>query len=312
MKFFDYKFLILLGLTLVVYFIYREVEFLRSKVNKIETELNQKKITNESVPVEPKMIESVKKPVLQLPSVKNNIQSKSPEKVINLDLVSQSLQVPKQIPLDKSSSHQELYSSSSDEDIYTSSEEQDDNTTTEVETESESSKHLAIYSNDNEQFDSAQNSLIDSVEANKLNLKSTMNDIINDLSSESEKSNKSKQQEIDDIIMEKEKQLSEMSSKSSEKSHKSDQNESKLVDSKEVELNELKLAESKENELKLAESKENKSKLAESKENELNELKLADIKNMASKLGITLSRKINGQQKSKTKQELIQDILGNN
>mgnify|MGYP000433056084 CR=1 FL=1 len=44
MKFFDYKFLILLGLTLVVYFIYREVEFLRSKVNKIETELNQKKL----------------------------------------------------------------------------------------------------------------------------------------------------------------------------------------------------------------------------------------------------------------------------
>ena len=308
MKFFDYKFLILLGLTLVVYFIYREVEFLRSKVNKIETELNQKKLTNESVA--PKMIESVKKPVLQLPSVKNNIQSKSPEKVINLDLVSQSLQVPKQIPLDKSSSHQELYSSSSD-DAYTSSEEQDDNTTTEVETEteSESSKHLAIYSNDNEQFDSAQNSLIDSVEANKLNLKSTMDDIINDLSSESEKSNKSKQQEIDDIIMEKEKQLSEMSSKSSEQSHKSDQNELKLDESKEVEL---KLAESKENESKLAESRENESKLAESKENELNELKLADIKNMASKLGITLSRKINGQQKSKTKQELIQDILGNN
>ena len=299
MKFFDYKFLILLGLTLVVYFIYREVEFLRSKVNKIETELNQKKITNESVPVAPKMIESVTKPVLQLPSIKNNIQSKSPEKVINLDLVSQSLQVPKQLPLDKSFSHQELYTSSedNDEELYTY-DEQDDNTTTEV--ESESSKHLAIYSNDNEQFDSAQNSLIDSVEANKLNmdnvnLKSTMNDIINDLSSESEKSNKSKQQEIDDIIMEKEKQLSEMSSKSSEVSHKSDKNKSKEAELKEVESNNLKEAES--NNLK---------------ETELNELKLADIKNMASKLGITLSRKINGQQKTKTKHELIQDILQNN
>ena len=42
MKFFDYKFLILLGLTLVVYFIYREVEYLRSKVDKLEIELKKK------------------------------------------------------------------------------------------------------------------------------------------------------------------------------------------------------------------------------------------------------------------------------
>jgi hypothetical protein len=273
MKFFDYKFLILLGLTLVVYFIYREVEFLRSKVNKIETELNQKKLTTELVSVAPKMLEPVTKPVLQLPSIKNNIQSKSPEKVINLDLVSQSLELPKQLFLNNSISPKELYTSSENDEedqLYTSSDDQNENTSTEI--ESESSKHLAIYSNDNEQFDSAQNSLIDSVEANKLNmdnvdLKSTMDNIINDLSSESEKSNKSKQQEIDEIIIEKEKQLSDMSPKS-------DKNTLKEV--------------------------------------ELNELKLVDIKNMASKLGITFSRKINGQQKTKTKQELIQDILQNN
>jgi hypothetical protein len=287
MKFFDYKFLILLGLTLVVYFIYREVEFLRSKVNKIETELNQKKLTTESIPVAPKMLESVTKPVLQLPSIKNNIQSKSPEKVINLDLVSQSLQLPKQLPLNKSFSPKELYTSSSDDDeqLDTSSDDQNENTSTEI--ESESSKHLAIYSNDNEQFDSAQNSLIDSVEANKLNmdnvdLKSTMDNIINDLSSESEESNKSKQQEIDEIIMEKEKQLSEMSPKSDQ------QKEKQLPDMS---------------------PKSNKQNI---KEAELNELKLADLKNMASKLGITFSRKINGVQKTKTKQELIQDILQNN
>ena len=290
MKFFDYKFLILLGLTLVVYFIYREVEFLRSKVNKIETELNQKKLTTELnqkklttelVPVAskmlesiaPKMLEPVTKPILQLPNIKNNIQSKSPEKVINLDLVTQSLQLPKQFFLNKSFSPKELYTSSEDDEedqLDTSSDDQNENTSTEI--ESESSKHLAIYSNDNEQFDSAQNSLIDSVEANKLNmnnvdLKSTMDNIINDLSSESEKSNKSKQQEIDEIIIEKEKQLSDMSPKS-------DKNTLKEV--------------------------------------ELNELKLVDIKNMASKLGITFSRKINGQQKTKNKQELIQDILQNN
>jgi len=303
MKFFDYKFLILLGLTLVVYFIYREVEFLRSKVNKIETELNQKKLTTESIPVAPKMLESVTKPVLQLPSIKNNIQSKSPEKVINLDLVSQSLQLPKQLPLSKSFSPKELYTSSSDDDdeqLDTSSDDQNENTSTEI--ESESSKHLAIYSNDNEQFDSAQNSLIDSVEANKLNidnvdLKSTMDNIINDLSSESEESNKSKQQEIDEIIMEKEKQLSEMSPKSDQ------QKEKQLPDVS------PKSDQQKEKQLPDVSPKSNKQNI---KEAELNELKLADLKNMASKLGITFSRKINGVQKTKTKQELIQDILQNN
>jgi len=283
MKFFDYKFLILLGLTLVVYFIYREVEYLRGKVNKIEMEINQKKLTNECVPVMTEIIEPVTKPVLQLPSNKNNIQSKSPEKVINLDLVTQSSLDTKQNSLKKTFLTQETYTSSEDnEESYISSDYLDDDTTTEI--KSESSKHLAIYSNDNEQFDSAQNSLIDSVEANKLIgnsviLKSTMEDIINDLS-ESEKSNKLKQQEINDIIIEKDKQLSEMSSKSdelkqlSELSPKTDQNKIK--------------------------------------EDKLNELKLVDIKNMASKLGITFSRKINGSQKTKTKQELIQDILQNN
>jgi hypothetical protein len=39
MKFFDYKFIILLGLTIVVYFIYREIEYLRIKINRIEKDI---------------------------------------------------------------------------------------------------------------------------------------------------------------------------------------------------------------------------------------------------------------------------------
>jgi len=39
MKFFDYKFIILLGLTIVVYFIYREIEYLRTKINRIEKDI---------------------------------------------------------------------------------------------------------------------------------------------------------------------------------------------------------------------------------------------------------------------------------
>ena len=36
-KIFDYKFLIILGLSLVVYFLYREVDFLNKRVAKLET-----------------------------------------------------------------------------------------------------------------------------------------------------------------------------------------------------------------------------------------------------------------------------------
>jgi hypothetical protein len=284
MKFFDYKFLILLGLTLVVYFIYKEVNYLRNKVSKIENELNQKKLIEENETLQIKnnpnlqplveskqflqplveskqflqpLVESKQflqplvesKQFLQ-PLVESNvIYAKSPEKIINIDLVSQTIDKLK----DETSSYEE---------------EQNISTTTDV--ESESSKHLAIYSNDNEQFDSAQNSLIDSVEATKFNienkdLKTTMDNIINDLTSESEKSNKSKQEAIDEIIMEKEKQLSEMSPKSDKKNK----------------ITEL----------------------------ELNEKKLGDIKDIAIKLGITMTKKINGQQRAKTKQDLISEIL---
>jgi len=300
MKFFDYKFLILLGLTLVVYFIYREVEYLRSKVIKIETEINQKKITFN----EPNLRESnvnpqeiISKPTLQKPveiippSIKNNnIPSKSPEKIISLDLVSQSIQHNNFIP---QINQKNFYNNSKENKNITPISEENENTTTNVESESssednkkitsvvesESSKHLAIYSNDNEHYDSTQNSLIDSVEATKFNvenpdLKSTMNNIIDNLSSEKENN----QKEINEIIMEKEKQLSEMSSNSESKLKQLSETSNKTTNKKLTEV-------------------------------ELNEKKLIDIKEIASKLNIVMSKKVNGQQKPKTKQDLIHDIL---
>ena len=39
MKLFDYKFLILLGLTLVVYFIYREILDLKTKISTLENKV---------------------------------------------------------------------------------------------------------------------------------------------------------------------------------------------------------------------------------------------------------------------------------
>lgn len=48
MKIFDYKFLILLGLTLVVYFLYREVESLKKKVKKLNNNLLENKVSNDN------------------------------------------------------------------------------------------------------------------------------------------------------------------------------------------------------------------------------------------------------------------------
>lgn len=389
MRFFDYKFLILLGLTLVVYFIYREVEYLRSKVDKIEAELNQKKLLGDTMCVlEQKTLDKsneqelenkpiVTKPVLQLPKVQEPLKleenfsqpnssknqlipisekepspnlkktfspqpvaiSKSPQKVITLDLTSQSILLP---PTNSSAKSKEagikinkimnkitdILQEKSDGSNDTDDEiEDEDDTTTEL--SSESSKHLAIYSNDNEHYDSTQNSLMESVEANKNevhfnynmdipDLKATMDDIINSLSSdkdskqESEKksetnSNKSsketnpsinlkeiqkaRQQELEEIIGEKEKQLSEMSQKSAS----SASSESAVSQNKEANKQESKLEQAK--------------KLTEQ---ELNDKKLADIKKIAESLKITISKKVNGQQKQKSKQELINEILKNN
>ena len=406
MRFFDYKFLILLGLTLVVYFIYREVEYLRSKVDKIEAELNlnQKKISlNDNSILEFKdhkpntnintseINNNASKPILQLPTNPNsntnsnsnsntntNIileekspsmgkennelvqvkKSHSPPKVICLDLVSQSNQSPSsnllgpigiKFPINirpESSNSKEagikinkimnkitdiLQEKSEDVDADDDSDSDDEDTTTDLSTES--SKHLAIYSNDNEQFDSTQNSLIESVEANKNNLhfnynmdipnlKATMDDIINSLSSdkdtndkdtnkkskrEEDKNNTSnnlidleslqiaRQQEIEDIIIEKEKQLTEMSQKSESDKSKSTSEKSKIIPDKPLSpLSQIQISSKKSDTYT---------------EIELNDKKLSDIKEIASKLGITFSKKVNGQQKQKSKQELINEIL---
>ena len=300
-------------------------------------------------------------------------KSHSPPKVICLDLVSQSNQSPSsnllgpigiKFPINirpESSNSKEagikinkimnkitdiLQEKSEDVDANDDSDSDDEDTTTDLSTES--SKHLAIYSNDNEQFDSTQNSLIESVEANKNNLhfnynmdipnlKATMDDIINSLSSdkdtndkdtndkdtndkdtndkdtnkkskrEEDKNNTSnnlidleslqiaRQQEIEDIIIEKEKQLTEMSQKSESDKSKSTSEKSKIIPDKPLSpLSQIQISSKKSDTYT---------------EIELNDKKLSDIKEIASKLGITFSKKVNGQQKQKSKQELINEIL---
>ena len=251
MRFFDYKFLILLGLTLVVYFIYREVEFLRNKIEKLENK-------NNTIEEKPTIELSNKYPILSLPAKKDNETKK-----ISVDLTPTATQCNANIGVQIIQQKINEIIENSDNEL---------STTTNV-SESESSKHLAIYSNDNEHFDETQNSLLESVEANKNdqkfdynrmeipNLKDKMENIINDLSSEAPE----KKSPIDEIIEEKEKQLSEM--------------------------------------------KSSPTKTTELDESTLNNMKLQDLKKIAEKHKITFTKKINGQQKSKNKNELITEIL---
>jgi len=154
MKFFDYKFILLLGLTLVVYFIYRELEYLRTKVEKLETDIKNTNKLECKIDPEPEILEKsgnleIKKTPINIkmdlsssassPKLNNIKQEQNvetniveAEKVINYDIISGT---------SESESESELYS--------------------------DDSGHLEIYSNDNECFDENQQSLIESVEAVK-------------------------------------------------------------------------------------------------------------------------------------------------
>jgi hypothetical protein len=144
MKFFDYKIIILLGLTLVVYFLYKELEFLRSKVDKLEQNYLK---TNDTKP-------KINKPVLPLPNQQPKIKDqtlKTPPNIVSLNVVNSMAKTsPKVINIDLSS---------------TIPLDDTENITT---TLSESIKqHIAIYSNDNEQFEETEKSLLESMESVK-------------------------------------------------------------------------------------------------------------------------------------------------
>lgn len=294
MKIFDYKFLILLALTLVVYFIYREVEYLNSKVYKLENEL--KKYVQSNLLI----TDTVTKPVLSLPK---NINSGQNEQVINTNashelnkknsnlesnsllkdsLLSDSLLkdsllknsllndsllkdnlsmdltinfptiMPKLINLDLTPSNDNITELKVDPVVIIKVDDVEANEANEEsDSDTPSSQHLAIYSNDNELHDETQNSLLESVETNKNsldfnyeidNLKATVNEIIDSITSTS-------------------------------KSALEVNNENKY-NAKSLEL-----------------------------------LKLPDIKKIAEELKIQLTKKVNGQQKIKNKHELIEEIL---
>jgi hypothetical protein len=185
MKIFDYKFIILLGLTLVVYFIYKEVEHLHNSINKLEKDINL--LSLQQLRQQPLYQSQQQKPSLPLPlpspspsppqkppspsppqqkllspsqqssqqkllspsqqTLSPSQQTLSPQKIINIDLLPSKLFKDQIIACNKQSFPNML-----------NNENDNDNNI-----DTDSSIHLAIYSNDNdnEQYDEEHNSLLD-------------------------------------------------------------------------------------------------------------------------------------------------------
>lgn len=156
MVFFDCKFLVLLALILVVYFLYREIEFLHNKIDKLEnviTAFSEKQnITNQDQAEDIVSIESNN-------CISNNVQTsydsvdKSCETVVYMN----------QHDLNLIPSINNLINLSVLNNIDDSDESNINNISYDENVESEDSKHLAIYSNDNEQQNETPCSLIESI-----------------------------------------------------------------------------------------------------------------------------------------------------
>jgi hypothetical protein len=132
MKLFDYKFLILLGLTLVVYFMFREIIDLRKKINKLEDTVDN--INNKSISDKPTKVlsnSSKEKQNFQIPLPKTN--NEKPIFQIPLPQTNNE-EIILQIPLPTINEENRVYELE-----------------TEMEDETTPCEHLAIYSNDNEE-----------------------------------------------------------------------------------------------------------------------------------------------------------------
>jgi len=144
MKLFDYKFLILLALTLVVYFIFREVLDLRNKIDTLQTNIDNNKLFENKQSNENNIDIANPQPTAVIP-----FQIPLPAKV--------KTEVPKLV-------HNKL--STVDESQYVSE--------TESVSNSDNQERLAIYSNDNHE-DIAEDFSLD--ETSEMNTEDILNNI---------------------------------------------------------------------------------------------------------------------------------------
>ena len=269
-KLFDFKFLILLGLTLVVYFMYKEIDMQRERIQTIEESLktllnkNIEDMSSDndelSLPPEPTII-----PIQEKMGIKIELPNKILDNKDNKDN-------KKQDTVLKTHSEESL--------------KKDDKL---LDTDN---KHLEIYSNDNE--NAQETTISDSLIKQKTNVNIDLDSSTEIISSESEESSSSMNESSNSIKLEK------IDLKNDEKIRESSSSNSS---EKKDELNEV-LKKLKLEEINVEDEKEQKLDLPN-----LLKLKLPEIQEMAKKENISLDKKINGVNKKKTKQELAEELV---
>ena len=357
MKLFDFKFLILLGLALVIYFIYKELEYHRERLTYCEEKI--KEIVDNNLNVIKKLsldaTESIKQ--ISISSIKdtqyNEELNYDEEPIYDEDLQfdkDNQFEIVKQFDKDiptfienknlsislpvKTLMEQSVKSNIdtlSDESTSSQSENimikiNNSEKDSEFKKESES-KHLEIYSNDND--NNIETSISDSLIISKTNSETAKSSKTNSEIAKSSKTNSetSKSSKTNDETSNtlKIKTLKIKSSKSTvNKNTKEDLDASNFLTKnilnsleKKTDTNKLSdinssqelenVIDALKNEIENTDS-EQKTATSKNGSNVLSKMKLPELQNLARKENLSIDKKVNGHQKKKTKQELIDEL----
>lgn len=280
MKLFDFKFLILLALALVVYFMYKELEYQRDRVNfceeKIKEFLSNKDLAieeNKLIPLPEREYDDnqVKNLNLTLPSITNNFPVMEEE-------------------IEESSSTYTSRNTNNNNNKKLQADSEESEVESEIQKASDN-KHVEIYSNDND-----------------LNLETTISDSLIKQNKVLDNSEETSEQKSSDKKSTKSHETSELSenegflNESNPESDSDDKNKYTQNSDLEKVLKDLKEEISNEdNDVKI-------DKNSETSKVDLTKMKLPELQNLAKTKKINIEKKINGSTKKKTKQELIEEL----
>ena len=282
MKFFDYKFLILLGLTLVVYFLYREVEIIKNKLKKYDL-LEDKKVKNET---ENEGDDSILQ--IELPPNPDDIKVEESKPVE--ENVKKIINIPLNLNKDSKTDDKDNKELDGDDNNENDNDNDNDNNMTSSNSEvdvnvySNTSEKLEIYSNDDE--DDNDSSVIISLEdipkkKTKMESSEGSDNRLN------EKENNLELNDSEEIKVYENKDNNENNENNENNDNNEDNDEDNDEDNNSLDEDDIK----------------------SSINNLLKNNKLAELQDKAKSLGIIITKKEKNKNKNKTKLELAKDIV---
>ena len=295
MKLFDYKFLILLGLTLVVYFLYREVEVIKNKLKKYDDKLIEDRQDDEILQIElppnpdDNKVEKVEN--LETDEIKNidlkpnNVTTKNVKS--NEENIKKVINIPLNLNKDLNKKVEE-----NNQNNTTSS-----NSEAEINVYSNTSEKLEIYSNDDEE-DNDSSIIISLEEIPKKKHKMESSERTDNRLNDKNNLEINDSEEIKDEVNENNEKVNEENNKTNDKTNET--NEIDEIDK----INEIDdIDQMSEN------NQEDEDNLKSSINNLLKNNKLAELQDQAKSLGIIITKKEKNKNKNKTKLELANDIV---